>query len=706
MIKELNFDTMEKKQLNFSAPLMSARRYSSPLRSSGEDNRLNCPSEDQKAIHYQQSDLNMGEVVKPGSVPFMWEQIPGKAKGGNESRVTSPPKLPPGRNSDLMPFPPGKKSGELNVNGFRTPNKLSGELVVLRQRNRLSGELNVLRPQNKFSGELNTLRSHRFSGEIHTLRPHNKLSGELNTLNKLSSLNDEMDRWEEMSASSESGNDDATFSDALDTFSQLESFSVNCSVSGLSGSEHPEKKAPGIITTDAKARDFMMDRFLPAAKAMTLEPSQYASRKQIVVVDQSKESKALAPRASTPPSSRNVCHIVPYTGQDIGSEESEEEEEGYDEQSAISVKIKACGFLPWFCSKNSLRLLNPLPSMKHRSKISASKVSHFVKTGSLKSPSQKLAKNVPSSNHKHKVDPGYKSCELQKPKHTSRPMFYSGELQTRSGSPYRSSRRSSPSRYRNDSSPHLYQKGVGFLAVPKRVDPYDENGSKSARNDSKRLEELRRNTRLSGTRSPVVEKTLYIDSVNITKVSHSILNLPKTKRQVDASGNELGAPSISGSVQEAVKSETSMQDGARLEILKARGMSRPCVSGSLETGVGRKSKFSEASKMSANGNANTCRELVLVADDPAAMQSPFTPPLPKSPSESWLSRNLPSVSPRNSVSYSSLNSKLQSRKHNAKTPTSVAKWETIVKSSHLRHDHGRYSEELVTHVPQRLRTWK
>ena len=95
------------------------------------------------------------------------------------------------------------------------------------------------------------------------------------------------------------------------------------------------------------------------------------------------------------------------------------------------------------------------------------------------------------------------------------------------------------------------------------------------------------------------------------------------------------------------------------------------------------------SKGSVNQNTNK-----LVADDSVVVQSTFTPPLPKSPSESWLSRKLPSVSPRGSVSNSSLHLKVHSGKLSAKDPASGAKWETIVKSSHLRHDHRWYSEVI------------
>lgn len=253
----------------------------------------------------------------------------------------------------------------------------------------------------------------------------------------------------------------------------------------------------------------------------------------------------------------------------------------------------------------------------------------------------------------------HKSCELQKPPTYTRPTFYSGELQTRSSSPYRTSRRSIVSPFRNESPHNIYQNNVGFLAVPRRVDSFEDSRSENPQKGSKRFEDLGRKKRNSRTTTPAEKK--HVESVNIAKVSHSILNLPKNKRQT-----------VDKSIEEAVK----LEYGGRLALMKARGMTE-----------------------SEKQNTNSCRELVLVsADDTSIVQSSLTPPLPKSPSESWLSRQLPSasprVSPRNSVSYSSLNSMLLSRNQNVKPPTSGAKWETIVKSSHLRKDYGRYSEVM------------
>ncbi|KAJ4729655.1 DUF688 family protein [Melia azedarach] len=80
------------------------------------------------------------------------------------------------------------------------------------------------------------------------------------------------------SSSTEDG--DEAYMDALDTLSRTESFFFNCSVSGVSGLDDVEVKPSGTFSTDPQTRDFMMGRFLPAAKAMTSEAPHYTNRKQ------------------------------------------------------------------------------------------------------------------------------------------------------------------------------------------------------------------------------------------------------------------------------------------------------------------------------------------------------------------------------------------------------------------------------------------
>ncbi|KAL3821411.1 hypothetical protein ACJIZ3_007316 [Penstemon smallii] len=71
---------------------------------------------------------------------------------------------------------------------------------------------------------------------------------------------------------------------------------------------------------------------------------------------------------------------------------------------------------------------------------------------------------------------------------------------------------------------------------------------------------------------------------------------------------------------------------------------------------------------------------------------PVPPPLPKSPSDSWLCRTLPSIStknlPRHSFQGASTNPHDQ--------VTKDFKWEAIVKSTNVK----RYSEEMLTTIPE------
>ncbi|KAL8142842.1 hypothetical protein V2J09_015874 [Rumex salicifolius] len=624
---------MEKKQLNLSAPLLSARRYSSPLRSCGEEVRAEAAP---NSIPANKCKF-LGEVVKPGTVPFTWEQIPGRAKSFQVHipEYKEPPRLPPGRTMS------GVKSGELRF--LRPHNKFSGELCVIKPPTRfLSGELPMLRSQNRPS-----------SFPVHDMVNSAQLNKPV--IHK---------------ASSDSGSDtddDPTFSDALDA---LESYSMNCSTSGLSSSELPVAKTCAYSSsTDVGNRDFMMNRFLPAAKAMALESPQYASKRQTVAIEPPQLSKVIVPKIVKTTPQKNMA-LTLYTGQDIGSQHSEDEEEneqGFDESRSIS--IKACGFFPWFCSRNALRLLNPVPAVKVKTKsalASASKVGRLVKNASYKSPSRMNSKGVLPIQHKNKADHITKSCELNriesKPSNIrSRPMFYSGELPTRNGnlqsrngglSPYRNYKRSSVSPLRSESPHSPFHNGVGYLIVPKRVDEHKSKPNDRALNMSGPLSFNQRKFQGSCPGSPVTEKTLYVDSVNIIR---------------------------------------RRQTSGRMDIIKARGISRStthsqrssieCQTDDILSKMTRSSKAARIGSQQANSRG---RELVLRTEDPALLP----PPLPKSPSESWLSRNLNAVSPRNSVS--------QTPPNNATT-----KWETIVRSNHLRYDHGRYSEELVARLPHK-----
>ncbi|GAB2301213.1 hypothetical protein Dimus_035247 [Dionaea muscipula] len=675
---------MENKQLNFSAPLISARRYSSPQRSYIDDNKDNGSLYKGSMLSQQKLDASLGEIVKPGSVPFYWEKTPGKAKDGSQSHLQHPqspssttaPKLPPGRTSDVMPWTSsGKKSVEPLEPVRSAKNKLSGEMKVLRPQpqNKLSGELKVLRPKNKLSGELKVLMPQNnklLSGELIAPTLPNKFSGELDAFGrtKLSLLRvSSLSRWDGSSKvgirrninSDCEADDAAAYSDAVDTLSQsqLESFSISCSISGASGSECPGARLPGKFTTDheQQARDFMMSRFLPAAKAMTLESPQYASRRQLVVVEKPSEVKPLVPRVKEPtPTQNEDSKIIPYRGHGLDTEESEDEDVNCDLPSSV-LSVKACGFLPWFCSRKTKATLS-----------SATKIGRLVKTTPRKSlaraPTKKVSKpnsGINASSELHHVE--------DKRNGKSRPMFYSGELQTRRTlSPYRSCIQGSISPCRNGSPQRLFLKGAGFL---KRVDQPHDHGLKLHQHQQASCKKYepspheRSNRGRGHDRSPIDEKTLYVDTVTAVRTSQLNSNSSKTSWLV---GN--------GGTRATSKSKPSLHGngiGDRWDIMKARVTCRTPIS---EVVDGRPPSSDETAKSDTSSfgtsgkRTNLSGQLIVRAD---AQCNILTPPLPKSPSDSWLLRNLSSGSPRNSFSSLHLANKARLKKQNAVTmPTS------------------------------------
>ncbi|XP_010449488.1 PREDICTED: uncharacterized protein LOC104731713 [Camelina sativa] len=74
------------------------------------------------------------------------------------------------------------------------------------------------------------------------------------------------------------------------------------------------------------------------------------------------------------------------------------------------------------------------------------------------------------------------------------------------------------------------------------------------------------------------------------------------------------------------------------------------------------------------------------------------PPLPETPSRSWLRRTLlPPVNPR---PYGVVLSQVGNKKLDQEVLEST-KWETIVKTSYVHNDHARYSQELIVHPSSR-----
>ncbi|KAA8526287.1 hypothetical protein F0562_008510 [Nyssa sinensis] len=289
---------MEDKQLDFNQPLLSVRRFSSTAGSGKDDKRKTDNSlSSVPPLPSYKSELKSGPLRNPGVVPFRWEQTPGRPKDEGKQQtqaVEQPhiaPKLPPGRSLKLKQ---------------QTPDKVYEDPIVT---NRQAEKV----PSSSRS-----------------------VSSIDENVTKSECSKDAMEEKE----SSDSEDGDEVYLDALDTLSRTESFFLNCSVSGLSGLDEPDVKPSGTFSMDPQTRDFMMGRFLPAAKAMTSETPQYASRKQPVAWEQPRVIKKVVGGNKKPPVYRYRPNMLPNYEKYNRDAESDDEVDYY-ETGNISAKV--CG---------------------------------------------------------------------------------------------------------------------------------------------------------------------------------------------------------------------------------------------------------------------------------------------------------------------------------------------------------------------------
>ncbi|GKU92358.1 hypothetical protein SLEP1_g6096 [Rubroshorea leprosula] len=768
---------MAERKLNFNAPLISVRRFSATTSfSKGEKGNKTASSvlDRRYSLPNCKSDVSLDQVTEPVTVPFMWEHIPGKAKDGVEPAskhsegVSVTPRIPPGRALDVIKYPLEKEFENQNLVSYPIESCSSNDNVA-------------------------------------------KLEASKEATDK---------KW-----GFETDNDDDVYSDALDTLSATDSLSLNCSISGLSESGDPVVEPSGTFSTDPQTRDFMMSRFLPAAKAMALKPSHYASKKQPPPVEQPREAmQVVSVDRKTPV---NLYESITIPHYDQGLEEEETESEDYDYNSSGSVSRKGCGLFPRLCFKNSLCLLNPVPGFKvrtHSSMSSLSQVGKASKAAYMESHSQtvkkhawdaaykkkldsgaqspklsmignkltsvssltnsshkhkKLDSGAPSpqrsmignklasassltkSSHKHqKLDSGASSpkrsmignkltsgSSLTNPSHqqqksesgaqcpklpkTGGSKVTSASSQFTNSTDQQISRSSSPytgriSPYRRERPPSPFR-GGGFLGIPKGVENFKANMMNKHDRISNEQQELSSHQSFkqgSESASPAVEKTLYVDTENFVELPSFRSNSSGIRGQMEYTGKSSEASLGSRVLEETATSVSSLEDIKCLTISEEIKISKHnrgptdnrrssfsdmpnfgrqvkmirCFN--QDGGLDQESKSLECIKVGMYENLNFSSDNGLKADD----QGVCTPPLPKTPSESWLGRTLPSVGLQNPFKRTYTGTQFHPKKEEPKAASTNDKWETIVKTSHLHHDHVRYSEELVTHVYQQPRT--
>ncbi|XP_044497694.1 uncharacterized protein LOC123219776 [Mangifera indica] len=688
---------MEERRLNFNAPLLSVRRFATSVASSEgkngkriEDSRLNR----RYTIPFYKSDLSLEQVTEPVAVPFLWEQTPGQPKDGGpetqqleEASVT--PRLPPQRNLDIIKYPSEKEVED---------------------------------------------------------RPKIESCSLIDSVTRYDCSKEENEEKEKLYLEDH----DEIYSDALDALSPTDSFSMNCSVSGVSGSDGQVINLSGTFSTDSQTRDFMMSRFLPAAKAMALEPPHYASRRQPIAVEQPRQVLKLVPEDRKSPVNESI--VIQHYGEDAVADEEESEDEVDDSGNLSS---RGCGLFPRLCLNKSFCLLNPVPGLKVRTHSSMSSTSEVRKSGKAtyaESHGQTINKHFRDSVYKHPLDAGVQSPKLILGIENK---MINGSNRFSCSNEQPMSNRSSPCRrgispYRNERPPSPFR-GVGFLGVPKeaentrasRFNLSDKSSSKShelftnrlnlhtkASSKSQELFPHQSSKTRAGSLSPAVEKTLYVDTVKFAKISSSNSISSDNKGLMDPVRESFETSMRRRGMEETTRMESSLQDVKCLNIAKGGSISETKILGSIKANrssfsgrlhrggaadmvecfgpdeeLNQECKSLELVKVVDDGNLNSSKDRNLEKDYPECFnsgfeQSPLPPPLPQKPSESWLWRTLPSMSSQNSFS-ASYHSRFHPKRQDSYTST---KWETIVKTSYSHHDHKRYSEELTAHFSQQTIT--
>ncbi|GAB4859684.1 hypothetical protein Ancab_011163, partial [Ancistrocladus abbreviatus] len=218
----------------------------------------------------------------------------------------------------------------------------------------------------------------------------------------------------------------------------------------------------------------------------------------------------------------------------------------------------------------------------------------------------------------------------------------------------------------------------------------------------------------SDNANPTIEKTLYIDSVEIIESRSS--NSSFSSELKGAADSRKRTPSV----------DYSLQDFKYLCCADEKALSRsrdlgnvgcyvasPLGKSSHKMQTDRIQEFQQNQDLKLDSNAIACLKLQDdQRSDVEVQQSTNTdskvttydsspPPLPKSPSESWLSRTLPSISSRNPSSKSHVSALSQGKL--AARPSAVdPTWETIVKTSNLQHTCFGLPGELIVKQGQKL----
>uniref|UniRef100_A0A803QJE9 Uncharacterized protein n=1 Tax=Cannabis sativa TaxID=3483 RepID=A0A803QJE9_CANSA len=533
---------MEDKQLDFYQPLLSVRRFSSTGGATSEaDNKRKI----EKSVPHlpplpvYKSELKSGPVRNPGKVPFVWEKTPGKPRDERKSQTKIPERSP-----SVPKLPPGRVSNKKHQASDK-------------------GSISTSVPQSPTASILSSSRD----------------VSDLDKRNETKDKSSVQGREENSSSASENG--DEAYVDALETLSRSESFFMNCSVTGVSEYDDPDVKPSGTVSTDSHTRDFMIDRFLPAAKAMASETPQYPPRRKQVVWEQPRQVNKVVNRDKQPPLNQCRENVLPPYAQCIGEEESEDESDSCESTDILSAKL--CGLFPRFCIKSSLCLLNPVPGVKMQAQFPVSSVRRVRAKSSYSSScsgtsteqiedvvSEQRLTAPPQTANDNKGEIGSKSksnkiAEKSESQKLDRSSLYS-HLQGNGSSPYHNKHSLSTFHEQNDL---LNSPGKAKNSKNSAFDIH-----KSARTNFRKSAN-ENNIWEVGSGSPVIEKTLYIDAVHKVNYPGSKSSPLDMKDLTDCRGNDVEVPEKSSDTEDKLSLDSSLKDIRHSNVANQKETVRP-----------------------------------------------------------------------------------------------------------------------------------
>lgn len=332
---------MDKKGLNINRPLLSVRRFSS-VSSQKNENRRN---ESYLAVRSAMESCKTGSTSKPlmnsGSVPFGWEHTPGRPKNETPSSVLKVP--PPARffKPRKVIKPECSKSGKKENSGPRYDDygDSSGE-VYMDALDTLSRGETSFRSCN--ASGVNGIGSNMKPSKFHSCSSASGVNG-LGTNMKPSAFR-------------------------------------SYSARGVNGYGSNMKPSAYLM---ADPRNFMLGRFLPAARAIAKDVPR-RSFKENDVKKKPQEVKKLVHKDSF---HNKVQHrYEPNFVQDVTHDKEEEQDDydsDYEYQAHGKKSSRFCGLIPRFCSANSVHGMSmraSLPTAPTNKTLASTSTSSFRET--------------------------------------------------------------------------------------------------------------------------------------------------------------------------------------------------------------------------------------------------------------------------------------------------------------------------------------